>query len=170
LIITNQFFCLHQEGPFNHHVTFYEGCATLGTNSNDEDTIYLKLFPFSLTGKAKIWLQSHPSQSFTNSEDLEKKFLVIFFSPSKYISVKATIATFSQGFDEHFLWTLGKIQGIVKKCSNHGFDDITKLNLFYNGLRPQTRVLLDASARGKMMLKELEEATIIIESLAASNH
>jgi len=97
LITTNQFSSLEQEDPFNHLVTFYKLCGTLGTNSDDEDVVYLRLFPFSLIGNAKTWLQSHPIQSLTNWEDVGKKFVEGLFPPSKYINAKVAITTFSQG-------------------------------------------------------------------------
>lgn len=57
----NQFVGLDQEDHLNHLATLYELCETLGTNYDDGDVIHPKLFPFSLTGKARIWLQSHPN-------------------------------------------------------------------------------------------------------------
>ena len=37
-------------------------------------------------------------------------------------------------------------------------------------MRPQTKQLLDASAGGKIKLKNLEEATKLIENMSASDH
>nr|KYP47400.1 hypothetical protein KK1_031014 [Cajanus cajan] len=42
--------------------------------------------------------------------------------------------------------------------------------MFCNGLRPQTKMLLDASAGGSMMMKDSEEAITIIDALAASDY
>jgi len=44
------------------------------------------------------------------------------------------------------------------------------VNMFIDGLRPQTKQLLDASAGGKIKLKTLEEATELIENMSASDH
>lgn len=79
LITTNQFVGLDQENPFSCLATFYELCGTLGTNSDDEEVVYLKFFSFSLIWKAKIWFQSHPNQSLTSWDDIERKFLARFF-------------------------------------------------------------------------------------------
>lgn len=56
LMTINQFVSLDQEDLFNHLATFYKLYETLGIVYDDEDVIYLRLLPFSLTGKAKIWL------------------------------------------------------------------------------------------------------------------
>jgi len=51
----------------------------MGISREDEEATYLKLFPFSLIGKDKIWLESQPNQSFVNWEDMERKFLFTIF-------------------------------------------------------------------------------------------
>jgi len=61
LITTNQFVGSDNEDPYNHLTTFYELCGTMGILGEDEEAIYLRLFPFSLTVKAKIWLQCQPN-------------------------------------------------------------------------------------------------------------
>jgi len=155
LITTNHFSGLDQEKPFNHLAMLYELCGTLGTDSDDEKVVSLRLFCFSLIGKAKTWLQSHLNQKLTSWGDVEKKFLPRFFSLSKYISLKATIKTFSHGVGEQFCEVLERYKALLKKCLNHGSDDITQYNMFYNGPRPQTRMLFDAFARGTMMLKNV---------------
>jgi len=33
----------------------------MGFKENDIESTYLRLFPFSLAGKAKEWLKSHPN-------------------------------------------------------------------------------------------------------------
>nr|KYP49694.1 hypothetical protein KK1_028562 [Cajanus cajan] len=67
----------------------------MGVPDDDEETMYLKVFPFYLVGKAKTWLQSHPNQCLSRWKDVERKFLARFFPPSRYISAKSNIATFS---------------------------------------------------------------------------
>nr|KYP63067.1 hypothetical protein KK1_017632 [Cajanus cajan] len=42
--------------------------------------------------------------------------------------------------------------------------------MFCNALRPQTKMLLDASAGGSMMIKDSEEEITIIDVLAASDY
>ena len=43
------------------------------------------------------------------------------------------------------------------------------LHIFYSGLKPQTKMILDASAGGTMMSKCPEEANVIIDSRVATD-
>ena len=45
-----------------------------------------------------------------------------------------------------------------------------QLNMFIDGLRPQTKQLLDAFAGEKIKLKTPEEAIELIENMSASDH
>jgi len=56
----------------------------------------MRLFPFSLTGKAKEWLKLHPNQSLTRWSDVEEKCLQRFFPPSRFIKARSNISNFRQ--------------------------------------------------------------------------
>ena len=63
-----------------------------------------------------------------------------------------------------------RFKGLLRKTPTHGFSELIQLNMFIDGLRPQTKQLLDASAEGKIKLKTPEEATELIENMSASDH
>jgi len=69
--------------------------GTIGASDKDVEVVYLRDFPFSLAGKAKTWLQSHPNRSLNTWEEEEEKFIVRFFPPSRFISAKSDIVTLS---------------------------------------------------------------------------
>jgi len=53
LINSHQFSSLDHEYPHTHMYTFYELCGSIRIIGIDEQILFLRLFPFSLTGKAK---------------------------------------------------------------------------------------------------------------------
>ena len=57
---------------------------------------------------------------------------------------------------------------ILRKCPNHGFEDIAQLSIFLNGLRFDTQMLLDVAVGGTMMTLDVEQATRIIDVLAST--
>ena len=63
-----------------------------------------------------------------------------------------------------------RFRDLLRRTPTHGFSEPIQLNMFIDGLRPQTKQLLDASAGGKIKLKTLEEATELIENMSASDH
>ncbi|GJV02208.1 reverse transcriptase domain-containing protein [Tanacetum coccineum] len=66
------------------------------------EAIKLMLFPFSLEGAARIWLEKEPPRSIHTWEDLVSKFVNYFFPPSKTTNLKNDITNFQQRFDETF--------------------------------------------------------------------
>jgi len=53
LISSHQFTRLDNEDPYAHLSTFYELIGTMGVEEADTETVYMRLFPFSLVGRAK---------------------------------------------------------------------------------------------------------------------
>ncbi|KAH1249394.1 hypothetical protein GmHk_05G012746 [Glycine max] len=100
LIGSHPFAGMDHKDPYMHLSTFMELCSTMGASDEDGEAVYLKAFPFSLASKKKMRLQSYPNKSLNTWEEVEEKFKVRFFPPSRFISIKSAIATFSQGSGE----------------------------------------------------------------------
>jgi len=131
----------------------------MGFVERDREFVYLRLFPFSLVGKVKEWLKSHPNQSLTRWSDAEEKILHRFLPLSRYIKAKSDISNFCQGADETFCVVWKRFKVMLKRCPNHGFEEIAQLNIFHNELRPETKMILDATTGGTMMAVDVEQAT-----------
>jgi len=58
---------------------------------------------------------------------------------------------------------------ILRKCPNHGFEDIAQLSIFLTDLRSDTKMLLDVAASGTMMALDVEQATTIIVALGLTD-
>ena len=101
---------------------------------------------------------------------MKEKFIARFFPPSRFISEKSAIATFSQGSNEPFYETWERFKSLLRRCPHHSFDDAAQLHIFYSGLKPWTKMILYVSTRGTMMSKSPEEAIAIIDSVAASDY
>jgi len=59
---------------------------------------------------------------------------------------------------------------MLRRCPNHGFEDIAQLSIFHNGLRADTKMILDTAAGGTMMAVDVEQATRIIDALASTDY
>ena len=78
-----QFHGLASENPNTHLTNFIEVCDIVKFNGVIGKALRLRLFPLSLSEKAKHWLTSQPPDSITSWNDLVQKFLTKFFPPSK---------------------------------------------------------------------------------------
>ncbi|KAH1241423.1 hypothetical protein GmHk_07G019011 [Glycine max] len=170
LIQGNLFHGLPNEDPYAHLATYIEICNTVKIVGVPEDAIRLSLFSFSLSGEAKRWLHSFKGNSLKTWDEVVKKFLKKYFPESKTAKGKAAISSFHQFPNESLSEALKIFRSLLQKTPTHGFFEPIQLNIFINGLRPQSKQLLDASVEGKIKLKTLEEAMELIENMVASDY
>jgi len=123
-----------------------------------------------LAREAKRWLHSFKGNSLKTWEEVVEKFLKKYFPESKTAKGKAAISSFHQFLDESLSEALERFRGLLRRTPTHGFSEPIQLNMFIDGMRPQTKQLLDVSLGGKIKLKTLEEATELIENMSANDH
>jgi len=99
-----------------------------------------------------------------------EKFLKKYSPESKIAEGKATISSFHQFPDESLSEALERFRGLLRKMSTHGFSEPIQLNIFIDGLRPQSKQLLDAFVGGEIKLKTPEKDMELIGNMAASDH
>nr|GEZ11302.1 reverse transcriptase domain-containing protein [Tanacetum cinerariifolium] len=111
-------------------------------------TIKLLLFPFSLEGEARIWLDKDPPRSILTWEDLVSKFINQFFPPSKTTYLRNEITNFLQKPKETFNEAWEHFKDLLRQCPHHGFFELHQLDTFYNALNPNDQDALDSAAGG----------------------
>ena len=77
------FYGLEREDPYMHVKDFLEICSTFRFQIFLDESVKLRLFPFSLKDRAKAWLNSLPTGTITTWDQLFNKFLAKFFPMSK---------------------------------------------------------------------------------------
>ncbi|GJT82650.1 reverse transcriptase domain-containing protein [Tanacetum coccineum] len=102
LVQNKQFFGNDKEDPHAHIRYFNKITSTLRYPNVPTTSIKLMLFPFSLEGAARIWLEKEPPRSIQTWDDLVAKFINQFFPPSKTTNLRNEITNFKQRFDESF--------------------------------------------------------------------
>ncbi|GJY53125.1 reverse transcriptase domain-containing protein [Tanacetum coccineum] len=112
-------------------------------------SIKLMLFPFSIEGAARIWLEKEPSRSILTWEDLVSKFINQFFQ---------------QRFDESFCKAWDRFKDLLRACPHHGFTKLHQLDTFYNALTPTDQDSFNAAAGGNLLTKTPRDALTIIEN------
>ncbi|GJY37055.1 hypothetical protein Tco_0422433 [Tanacetum coccineum] len=109
--------------------------STLKYKDVPETSIKLMLFPFSIDGPARIWLDKEPSHSILTWDDLE---------------------TFSEAWD--------RFKDLFRACPHHGFTELHQLDTFYNGLNPTDQDSLNSATGGNLLERMPQDALKIIEN------
>jgi len=130
----------------------------------------LRLFPFTLTRRARDWLLTIPSRTIQTWEELELKFLEKYFPMSKYWDTKMEIQNFKQGDTESLYdaWEIFTL--MLKRCPNYELSEKQYLQIFTEGLKHNIRMFLDASAGGSLKNKTDHEVKALIESMAQNEY
>ena len=76
-----QFHRLPSENPNAHLTSFIEVYGIVKYNGVTEEALRLRLFPLSLSDRAKHLLTSQPLDSITSWNDLVQKFLTKYVTP-----------------------------------------------------------------------------------------
>nr|GEU50190.1 reverse transcriptase domain-containing protein [Tanacetum cinerariifolium] len=91
-----QFFGHDKEDPHSHIQYFNKITSTLKFPNVPNTSIKRMIFPFSLEGAARIWLEKESPRSIFTWDDLVSKFINQFFPPSKTTNLHNEITNFQQ--------------------------------------------------------------------------
>ncbi|GJW34472.1 reverse transcriptase domain-containing protein [Tanacetum coccineum] len=123
LVQNKQFFGHDKEDPHAHIRYFNKITSTMRFPDIPSTSIKLMLFPFSLEGSARIWLEKEPPRSILTWDDLVSKFINQFFPPSKTTNLRNEITRFQQRFDESFYEAWDRFNDLLRACPHHGFSE-----------------------------------------------
>ncbi|GKC03299.1 reverse transcriptase domain-containing protein [Tanacetum coccineum] len=170
LVQNKQFFGHDKEDPHAHIRYFNKITSTLRYPNVPTTSIKLMLFPFSLEGSARIWLEKEPPRSIQTWDDLVAKFINQFFPPSKTTNLRNEITNFKQRFDESFSEAWDRFKDLLRACPHHGFSELHQLDTFYNALNVNDQDSLNSAAGGNFLDKRPADCSSIIESKSKVRH
>ncbi|GJY67147.1 reverse transcriptase domain-containing protein [Tanacetum coccineum] len=109
-------------------------------------SVKLMLFPFSLEGATRIWLEKEPPRSILTT------------------NLRNEITRFQQKIDETFYEAWDRFNDLLRGCPHHGFSKLHQLDTFYNALNSNDQDSLNSAAGGNFLDKMPRECLKIIES------
>ncbi|GJT11201.1 reverse transcriptase domain-containing protein [Tanacetum coccineum] len=170
LVQNKQFFGHDKEDPHAHIRYFNKITSTMKIPNVPNTSVKLMLFPFSLEGAARIWLEKEPPRSIETWDDLVSKFINKFFPPSKTTNLRNEITRFQQKFDETFYEAWDRFNDLLRGCPHHGFSELHQLDTFYNALNSNDQDSLNSAAGGNFldkmpprMFKNIESKSKLIQ-------
>ncbi|GJW41595.1 reverse transcriptase domain-containing protein [Tanacetum coccineum] len=170
LVQNKEFFGHDKEDPHAHIRYFNKITSTMRFPNVPSTSIKLMLFPFSLEGAARIWLEKESPRSILTWDDLVLKFINQFFPPSKTTNLRNEITNFQQRFDESFYEAWDRFNDLFRACPYYGFSELHQLDTFYNALNSNDQDSLNSAAGGNFLDKMPRECLRIIESKSKVIH
>ncbi|GJX61045.1 reverse transcriptase domain-containing protein [Tanacetum coccineum] len=165
LVQNKQFFGHDKEDPHAHIRYFNKITSTMKFPNVPSTSVKLMLFPFSLEGAARIWLEKEPPRSILTWDDLVLKFINKFFPPSKTRNFRNEIMRFQQRFDETFYEAWDRFNDLLQACPHHRFSELHQLDTFYEMLGLiMFRLVWNCATGGNFLDKMPRDCLRIIES------
>ena len=157
------------EDPCIHVEELSQVCEINHLQNVTVDTMNMKLFPATIRDRAKDWFLKL-GKEFTSWTEMEKEFLRKYYSVGKTISVRKAIREFTQGTSETFHEAWDRLRDLTRDYPHHGVSNHELTQIFYDGLGPQDRYLLDAASGGTFMSKYKDDAIELIETVSKNSH
>src|ERR1041384_6034585 len=164
LVMKDQFSGAREDAAL-HLNNFIELCDMQQYKEVDGHIVKLKLFPFSLRGRAKEWLQSLLKNSIDSWSKCKDAFLGKYYPPAKIIQLRSNIMNFRQLYNEHVAQAWERMKTLVKNYPTHGLTTWMVIQTFYAGLNFTSRNLLDSVAGGTFMSTTLGAATKLLDEM-----
>jgi hypothetical protein len=129
------------------HLTKLNDIATLFAHEEKIRYYYiLKLFPFSLTGDAKIWYNTLAPGCVRSPQDMIYYFSEKYFPAHKKQAALQEIFNFVQIEEENRPQAWGRLLQLLNALPDHPLKKNEILDIFYNGLTDASRDYLDSCA------------------------
>ncbi|GKA15132.1 retrovirus-related pol polyprotein from transposon TNT 1-94 [Tanacetum coccineum] len=164
LVTAIAFHGFENDDPHSHIRRFTKITQTVKHNYVPSDVVKLLLFPFSLEGAARTWLEKEPLNSITTWNDLVSKFVNRLFPLSKTTNLRNEITRFQQRFGETFPEAWDRFKDLLNKCPHHGFSPLHQIDTSYNSLNQSEQDSLNSVVSGNFLTKNTQEALTIIKN------
>jgi hypothetical protein len=148
-----------------HLNNFVELCEMQKYKNVEGDIIELKLFPFTLRGKAKDWLLALPRNSIDSWAKCKDAFIGKYYPPAKIIALRSDIMKFRHFDNEHVAQAWERIKCMIKNCPTHGLTTWMIIQTFYAGLNFSSRNRLDLAVGSTFMSLNLGAATKHLDNM-----
>ena len=118
------------EDANTHFQNFLEVSSTINPRGTMMDNVRLRLFPFSLLGKAKTWFYTNKAY-FTTWDGCSNAFLMKYFPVDKTNALRGKISGFQQLPDEAILEAWERFQEYIAACPHHGMVEWLIIQSFF---------------------------------------
>ena len=127
------------------------------------------LFPYTLEGEAREWLERQPPGSMATWNEVVSKFLQNFFSPAKTLKLTRAITNFEQQATEGLAEAWERFKVLLRDCKHHGLSDEHVMRTFFGGLFEEAQSMLNSTSGGMFLKNLYAEAREILENISQNS-
>ncbi|GKC60960.1 reverse transcriptase domain-containing protein [Tanacetum coccineum] len=148
LVKGNQFDGKTKTDPHKHIYKFLEICNMFKYRDTKNEAARLMMFPLSLTGEAKIWLDKFNKGNIETWDERRTAFISRFFPLALFDRLLEEIRAFSQHENESLTDAWLCMKEMLRNCHGHNLSEDNIIKIFYHGLSEITQEVLNAAAGG----------------------
>ncbi|GKA56612.1 reverse transcriptase domain-containing protein [Tanacetum coccineum] len=163
LVKGNQFDGIIKTDPNKHIHEFLGICDMFKYRDTENEVVRLMMFPLSLTGEAKIWLDELNKGTIEMWDELRTAFISRFFPPALFDRLLEEIRAFSQHENETLTEAWLCMKEMLRYCHGHNLSKGNIIKIFYHGLNEITQEVLNAAAGGIFLYKTPKQAYQLLE-------
>ena len=136
----------------------------------ENEAVRLMMFPLSLTGEAKTWLDELDEGTIATWDELRTTFISRFFPPTLFDRLLGEIRAFSQQDRETLTEAWLRMKEMLRNCHGHGLSKGNIIKIFYHGLDESTQKDINSAAGGIFMYKTPNQAYQLLEDKVLLKH
>nr|GEV92669.1 reverse transcriptase domain-containing protein [Tanacetum cinerariifolium] len=163
LVKGNQFDGRTKTDPHKHIDKFLRICDKFKYRDNENKAVCLMMFPLSLTGEAKTWLNELNEGTIETWDELRTAFISRFFPPALFDRLLGEIRAFSQHENESRIDAWLRTKEMLRNCLGHNLSKGNIIKIFYHGLNEITQEVLNVVADGIFLYKTPNQAYQLLE-------
>ncbi|GJX31175.1 reverse transcriptase domain-containing protein [Tanacetum coccineum] len=163
LVKGNQFDGRIKTDPHKHIHEFLGICDMFKYRDTKNEVVRLMMFPLSLTGDAKTWLDELAEGTIENWNELRTTFISRFFPPALFDRLLGEIRAFYQHENETLTDTWLRMKEMLRNCHGHNLSKGNIIKIFYYGLAETTPEALNSAAGGIFLYKTPNQAYQLLE-------
>nr|GEU69461.1 putative reverse transcriptase domain-containing protein [Tanacetum cinerariifolium] len=159
----NQFDGRAKTDPHKHIHKFLEICDMFKYRDTKNEVFRLMIFPLSLTGEAKTWLDELNEGTIETWDELRIAFISRLFPLALFNRLLGEIRAFSQQENESLTDAWLRMKEMLQNCHGHNLSKGNIIKIFYHGLSKITQEFLNAVVGGIFLYKTPNQAYQLLE-------
>nr|GEU41424.1 reverse transcriptase domain-containing protein [Tanacetum cinerariifolium] len=144
-------------------ITILKTANEFAIKDTENEAVRPMMFPLSLTGEAKTWLDELNEGTIKMWDELQTTFISRFFPLALFDRLLREFCAFSQHENESLIDAWLRMKKMLRNCHGYNLSKCNIIKIFYHGLNEITQEVLNAAADGIFLYKTSNQAYHLLE-------